>query len=119
MSESRAKRSHKQRFLAENPFCCFCGGNARATTVDHVPSIQMFSLRLRPQGLEVPACRSCNQVTRQHEQVAAILGRVYPDGRTEAERDETTQIMRHVQHNNPGLFDEMLPSARQHTRFAA
>jgi hypothetical protein len=78
----------------------------------------MFSLRGRPNGLEVPACDPCNQATRQHEQVAAMLGRLYPDGPSEAERAETKKIMGAVHQNVPGLLKEMIPSQRQHDRFA-
>ena len=77
MGEAKRKRNQKENFLKQHPWCCFCGGAAPATTVDHIPSRQMFSLRRRPKGLEVPACEVCNQATRLHEQIAAMLGRVY------------------------------------------
>ena len=118
MGEAKRKSQRKQPFLKQNPYCCYCGGSTAATTVDHVPSIQMFSLRRRPQGLEVPACNSCNHATRSHEQVAALLGRIYPDGATQSEREEMQRIMRAVRNNNPGLLEEMMPSPRQERRFA-
>jgi hypothetical protein len=118
MGEAIFKRRRRQAFLKQHPICCFCGGSTPTTTVDHVPSIQMFTLRQRPQGLEAPACESCNQATRQHEQVAAMLGRIYPDGPTEAEREEVQRIMRSVKNNCPGLLEEMMPSQRQKQRFA-
>jgi hypothetical protein len=77
----------------------------------------MFSLRRRPRGLEVPGCEACNRATRQHEQVAALFGRIFPDGRTAEERDELQRIMRAVNSNNPGLLEEMIPSRRQKALF--
>jgi hypothetical protein len=117
MGEAQLKKRRKRDFLKRNPICCYCGGLTPAATVDHVPSIQMFSLRRRPRGLEVPACEACNRATRQHEQVAALFGRIFPDGRTAEERDELQRIMRSVNSNNPGLLEEMIPSRRQEALF--
>jgi len=77
----------------------------------------MFALKRRPRGLEVPACSSCNKATGPHEQVAAMLGRLYPDGPTQAEREEMGRIMDAVNRNIPGLLQEMMPSTRQQARF--
>jgi hypothetical protein len=118
MGEAQHKRRRRQAFLNQHPICCYCGGTTPAITVDHVPSIQMFALRKRPKGLEVPACESCNRATRQHEQVAAMLGRIYPVGPTEAEREEVRRILHSVSNNNPGLIEEMIPSLSQLHRFA-
>ncbi|MEE8393721.1 MAG: hypothetical protein V3R66_05200 [Rhodospirillales bacterium] len=117
MGEAKHNRRRKLAFLRKHPYCCFCGGATPATTVDHVPSRQMFSLKRRPKGLEVPACNACNQATRQYEQVAAMLGRIYPDGPTHADRDEVGKIMHAVDRNAPGLIEEMMPSIRQEHRF--
>lgn len=113
MGEARIKKSQTQKFVAEHPWCCYCGGHTPATTRDHVPSRQMFSLRRRPQGLEVPACEPCNGATRREEQIAALMGRIYPDAGTAAERDEMQQIMTKVQQREPGLIRELRASARQ------
>lgn len=118
MGAAKLKRRRKEAFLKQHPYCCYCGGETPTTTVDHIPSRQMFSQRWRPKGLEVPACDTCNRATRQHEQVAAMLGRVYPDGPTEAECSEVERTMRAVKNNSPGLLEEMLPSREQEMRFA-
>jgi hypothetical protein len=117
MGESKRKRGALAEFLKHNPICCFCGGPTLSTTIDHVPSRQMFAGRLRPKWLEVPACHDCNQDTRNHEQVAAMLGRLYPDPATVAERAEMERIMRAVSNNISGLLEEMRPSQRQQERF--
>ena len=104
-------------FLAEHPMCCFCGGEVPATSIDHVPSRQMFSLRRRPKGLEFPACETCNKATAGHEQVAAMLARVYPDPVSKDEQDEVKRIMRSVKRQQPLLFAELAPSWRQQYDF--
>lgn len=117
MGEAKRKHARQRTFLDQHQICCFCGGATPATTVDHVPSIQMFSLRHRPKGLEVPACEPCNQATRQHEQVAAMFGRLYPDPSTDEERRETRKVIKSVRNNNPGLLEELQPSLRQRKLF--
>lgn len=47
-----------------------------------------------------------------------MLARIYPDGSSNAEREEVTHIMRSVNNNNRGLLEEMMPSRRQEQRFA-
>jgi hypothetical protein len=118
MGQANLKKHRRQDFLKRHPICCRCGGLAPATTVDHVPCIQMFSLRRRPRGLEVPACDTCNRATKQHEQVTAWFGRIFSDGRTVEERDELRQIVRSNKNNNPGLLEEMMPSREQEALFA-
>jgi hypothetical protein len=117
MGEAKQRNWRKQAFLIEHLNCCFCGGQKRATTIDHVPSIRMFSLRQRPSGLEFPACSSCNHATRHHEQAAALLGRVYPDGVRQDEQDDLRRIIIDTKKYNPGLLEEMIPSPEQRLRF--
>ncbi|MGF1623957.1 MAG: hypothetical protein ACFCVH_03660 [Alphaproteobacteria bacterium] len=117
MGEARRKKEGRTSFLARHPCCCYCGGATPATTLDHVPSRQMFALRRRPKGLEVPACEACNRATRHHEQVAAMLGRFYPDSDDAAEQHEMRRIMEAVSRNVPGLLEGMQPSAGQQLRF--
>jgi len=119
MGEANIKQRRRRAFLKQHPYCCFCGGTAVASTIDHVPSRQMFMLRKRPKGLEVPACEHCNRATRQHEQVAAMLGRIFPNGRIPAEQDELVAIIKAVDNNNLGLLREMMPSREQTMRGAA
>lgn len=109
MGEAKLKQSRTQQFLKEHPFCCFCGGNEPATTRDHVPSRQIFTGKLRPQGLEVPACDRCNSGTSRHEQVAAMFSRLYPDPVKRLEKEETQKIIWAVNRNNPLLFGELAP----------
>jgi hypothetical protein len=64
MGTSRLKR---QRFFAEHPHCCFCGGMKLATTIDHVPNRACFLGRYGPETFEFPACDACQRSTRLDE----------------------------------------------------
>ena len=66
--------------------------------------------------MEVPACDPCNAATRLDEQVAAMIGRVYPDTSTAEEELEIQKILKAIHNNNPGLLEELQPSRRQEDR---
>lgn len=108
-----SKRDKKKLFLAQHPFCCFCGGKIRAQEIDHIPSRVLFDNRQWPEGYEFPACVACNRATRHAEQVVAMLSRIFPDARTEEGAREVEERTRAVAHNYPGLLEEMRPSVRQ------
>ena len=78
-----------------------------ATTIDHVPPRIMFRDRYRPKDLEFPSCRSCNEVTNHCDLVAAMLGRVYPDAKTDKDRDQFKKLLQSINNNIPGLLQEM------------
>lgn len=59
----------RQRLLTEHPFCCFCGGNVAATTLDHVPPKACFPDGFWPEGFEFPACENCNRGTKRDDQI--------------------------------------------------
>lgn len=102
-----------QKFLEQHPICCFCGGKTPATTRDHVPSRQLFTLKHRPQGMEAPACDFCQDVTRQNEQIAAMLSRSFPDPKTSKEKNEVKNIFQAVANNQPDVLREMEPTSAQ------
>ena len=97
------KQQRRKDFFLKHPSCCFCGGTQLATTIDHVPPRQMFSLKRRPKGLECPACHSCNQATAKHEQVAAMMARLYPDPATKAEQRELEKLFKGVRASIPAV----------------
>ena len=111
-----AKRTSKRKtdFLNQHPFCCFCGGEKPATTIDHVPSKQMFRLKRRPAGLEFPACEQCNHSTGPHELVAALMSRLTENSSAKAgEEKELIKLITAVDKNRHGLLQEMIPSWQQ------
>lgn len=105
-----------KKFLKLNPICCFCGGETPATGRDHVPSIQLFTLKQRPHGMEVPACDYCNGVTSQAEQIVAMLSRASPGPKTPEEAEECKEIFQAVANNHPDVLIEMKSSPVQRKR---
>lgn len=72
-----------------------------------MPPIQMFRERQRPKGLEFPACKACNHGTSHADLVASLMGRLYPDAKTERAKEEVKKILKSVANNIPGLLQEM------------
>lgn len=89
----QAKRT-LERMLAKQPRCIYCGGQALAVSRDHCPPIGIFDGRRRPQGLEFPACYACHQGTRQMDQIASVLSRMYPEPTTDEQRAEQVEVIR-------------------------
>lgn len=117
MGEAKQKSKRLGQFIKRHPYCCFCGGVNPTETIDHVPAKIMFRQKHRPEGLESPACQSCNQSTKSHEQVAAMLARIDTDTRSAIDREEISKLMKAVSNNRPMLFAEMKPSWRQEYDF--
>jgi hypothetical protein len=103
-------KARKKRFLGEHPICCFCGGKTPAAEGDHIPSRVCFDFRQWPEGFEFPACVKCNRETRHAEQVVAMLARMYPDPTTSEAIAELEERVRAVNHNYPGVLEEMRPT---------
>ena len=106
-----------QRFLKKHPICCFCGGNTPATTRDHVPAKGLFDGKHRPDQLVFPSCKPCQEASKKHELVAAMMARIYPDARTRSADKEVPKYLRRVSKAVPGLLEEMQPSPTQQARF--
>jgi hypothetical protein len=107
MGEAKIKRRAHAAMLERHPFCIYCGGKDEIT-VEHMPPIQMFRLRQRPNGLVFPACRECNNGTSHSDLVAALMGRMYPDAEAEGAKKEIKKLMEAVGNNVPGLLEEMM-----------
>lgn len=117
MGEAKRRGKLRDRVLAANPYCIYCGGSTVASQVDHMPPRTMFEGRLRPQGLEFSACMSCNQGSRNFELAASLLSRIYPDPASEQAMDEVRGLFRKVKQRQPAILDELLPQASQLIRF--
>ncbi|MBR0809339.1 hypothetical protein JQ636_37910 [Bradyrhizobium japonicum] len=107
MGESKQKRRKHAAVLDGCPWCIYCGGDVRATTVDHVPPIIMFAQRRRPKGLEFGSCEPCNGGTKHADLVAAMVGRSMPNSGTKAGGEEMESIFSAINNNIPGLLQEM------------
>jgi hypothetical protein len=110
-----ARRSHAKVF--EYPWCIYCGGSIAATTADHNPAKILFDGKLRPMGMEFPACEACNAGTKDSELVTAAISRAYPDAPARW-TGELTAIFRAIQNNHPHVLRE-LQTSRAKTKFTA
>jgi hypothetical protein len=91
MGQAKEALSRKQRLLAEHQYCCFCGGNARSTTVDHIPPRACFPAGYHPEDFEFPACKPCNNGTSKDDQIFAYYSRLADfneDNRNPAEMEK-------------------------------
>jgi hypothetical protein len=66
------KLGKKKRFMQTNPFCCFCGGTAPSTTIDHVPPKACFPDGYWPDNFEFPACDACNRGSKKDDALAGF-----------------------------------------------
>lgn len=108
MGEAKQRRQSNAERLARAPGCIYCAARESATTLDHMPPRAVFSAKRRPKGLEFPSCDSCNAGTRTTDQVVALMSRIFPDSRTDAEMAEVQKYLKGVANNAPGLLEEML-----------
>jgi hypothetical protein len=107
------RKKLREKFFAEHPSCCFCGGAARAVEEDHFPSRALFDDRQWPEGYVFPACKSCNRVSRREETVIAFLSRLYSGEFNNGYNSDFEKYSRSIEREHPGLLSEMLLSPRQ------
>lgn len=103
--KKRMRLSRQQR--RDHPRCVYCGGDAAAEQVDHVPPKAMFAMKRRPEGLEFSACAACHKGTRNIDAVAALTARAWPNLSSEDEREELQSLMHGVLRNVPVVRDEL------------
>jgi hypothetical protein len=107
-----------QRFLVEHPACCFCGGATLATTRDHVPAKALFDGKHRPNSLVFPSCEHCQKLSKEHELVAAMVARIFPNPTTKVQVRDVQKYIRRVGKAVPGLLEQMRPAPDQQAAFA-
>jgi hypothetical protein len=78
-----------------------------ATTIEHMPPIQIFEGRQRPKGLEFPACYPCNNQSGLSDLVASMLARTFPHADTTIQRQDFVKILAAISNNLPALLEEM------------
>jgi hypothetical protein len=100
-------KKRNQAVLQNCPFCIFCGGETRASTIDHIPAKIMFDGKLRPKGLEFSACAFCNNSAKKSDLAAAWIGRIYPEPQTREQKDDFEKILKSINNNFPELLIEM------------
>jgi hypothetical protein len=111
-------KEKRRRFLAENPYCCFCGGSAPTTEVDHFPARAFFRDRSWPEGLEFPSCFNCNHVSSKDELLVAWLSRARIRGDSMSSTDvrEFKDLLDGVKREFPGLIENMKASTTHRVR---
>lgn len=108
----------KKRFFAQHPRCCFCGGEALATTQDHWPPRSFFVGRIWPEEHVFPACGQCNNASRVHEMLFAMICRIrFSPARVgvseEDAQREWAKNARGVAHVLPETYRSMLMSVTE------
>jgi hypothetical protein len=116
MGEAKRRR---RKFLDGKPFCILCGGNAPAETEDHIPPKAMFKDHLWPEEHSYPACKKCNNDSRQEDLLVSFLARLGHEDVTESQLIETQRLMRGMTNNHSKLTREMMNvSVRQKRNFS-
>jgi hypothetical protein len=105
MGEAKQKRSATAKLIAEYPDCCFCGGQRRATTREHMPPKALFDNSHRPDKLVMPACEVCNRGTSNSDQTASVISRweLVP---TEQQRKDHRRLVNGLRTSMPELIAE-------------
>lgn len=100
------KAERTTRFIAEHPFCCFCGGEQLTTTVDHIPPRSCFPKREGPEGFLFPACHACQTAIRLDEQAFGTLVGFLDPSKANYDSAEVRKGLKGLQNNMP----ELVPS---------
>jgi len=113
MAEARNKSIATDKFLLNNPFCCFCGGIVSATSRDHYPPIAIFDGRQRPDDLVVPACCSCNSLSSDSDLIVAAIARwrLSDTDRTRIEDSDNKKFARGIARRLPHILEEWFQNA--------
>jgi hypothetical protein len=102
----------RDRFFEEHPRCCFCGGGAPATTVDHQPGRVFFRNREWPEGFAFPACEPCNSLSKTSERVLAVLVHGHAGAEDETNRAAYRANLESVRREFPDEVRDLIPSSR-------
>lgn len=108
------RQRRRQKFFKEHPFCCFCGGDAKTTTEDHVPHKALFSRGWTPDDYRFPACKPCNKSTRKAESRVTFFSRLHSELAEAGDRRKLEQRLYHFSQQDRQFAEELLhPTARQ------
>lgn len=106
MGEKNRQLSHTRAFLLSHTRCIFCSETAEE--IDHIPPKRVFRSKQWPEGFEFPACMSCNQGSKDHDQLFSLLVRLCDSKDMCAyEREEMDKILKALHRHFPELGKEM------------
>lgn len=106
VGEARSKNYTRNERLRDK-LCVFCGGDKPAVQLDHVPAKILFANKLRPKGLEFPACPDCNQGTKDYDQIIGLLSRLTLSGGDQYETKDLDKLVRAFRTNYPNVINEL------------
>lgn len=115
----RVRGNLRERVLPPGAMCVYCGGVNPATSIDHAPPKAMFDGKIRPEGLEVPACKPCHDSLRAIDLLTSMIGWSFPDGETPRERATAERLITGVGNNIPGALEAMYISDEENARLAS
>jgi hypothetical protein len=101
--------SLSQKVRGRQPYCIYCGGATLDNDIDHVPPTGLFDGAWRPKGGEVTVCRECLNGTRETDDVAGFMSRLYPDAETDEQKEDVLRSIASLVRNYPHLVEEMGP----------
>ena len=108
-----ASKNKRQKFLIDHPYCCFCGGQDLATTIDHIPARICFPGRNGPDGFEFPACAVCQSASRQDELAFGYFVRLIDPSNVNYRSEEIRKAVTGIKNNLPHLLPKFDLSARE------
>jgi len=117
MGEAARKRSTTQKFVDQFPQCCFCGGQRRSTTREHMPPKSLFDQSYRPDKLVMPACDECNKGTSTADLTISMVSRWSYDSGPQ-ERLDHSKLAGRMRRQAPELVAEWTKLDRAETEKA-
>ncbi|MFZ1430996.1 MAG: hypothetical protein WAS21_30070 [Geminicoccaceae bacterium] len=106
----------RERFFSTHRVCCYCGGDAKAETIDHIPARITFRGKRRPKGLEVPAFESCNQRTKIIDLIPAMMCRIDPRNFNDEDNADLAKILNAIRNNDSPMLAELQHVSRRQRR---
>jgi hypothetical protein len=99
-----AAKNKTRRFLNEHPKCCFCGGIAPSTSIDHIPARTCFVGRQYPETFEFPACQRCQEASRLDELAFAFYVRALDGNPANFDEKSAEKMITGLANNLPHLL---------------
>lgn len=103
--------TRKEKLIAENPLCCFCGGLKRSENTEHYPPRTLFDNKDRPKGFEFASCISCNDSSRCTDSVVSLFALMSHKEYIKAPK-KLNKLAKGVQRNCPISWQQLSSSVR-------
>lgn len=108
MSASKASQNSRVKILETQPYCIFCGGSTKAVTIDHVPPKIIFKNKQWPLTFEFSACASCNNGSKEQDQLAGFLARLSnAHSLNLIEEQEINKLVKAIERHHPNVLKVM------------